>query len=77
MTKRAPGISKGMWKKELKRQITGSVDKRRRTGSRQQAQEDKMKASEDKKPSMLTKRKSATMHKTNTSTFKKKRQRKE
>lgn len=32
--KRAPGISKGMWKKELKRQLTGTVEKRRRTGDR-------------------------------------------
>lgn len=31
---RAPGISKGMWKKELKRQVTGVVEKRERRGKR-------------------------------------------
>lgn len=28
VNKRAPGISKGLWKKELKRQITGSEEKK-------------------------------------------------
>jgi len=34
-SKRPFGISKGMWKKELQAQVTGTYEKRRRTGKRE------------------------------------------
>ena len=66
--KRAPGISKGMWKQEHKKQLTGKVEKKTRKGMR--------KPKEDDSKSVLGKRdhksstKTATTHSKNTSTFK-------
>ena len=63
ITKRPAGISKGLWKKEAKRQLTGSVDKKERRGKRV-----KKDAAEG---GVLGKRtKTATSHSRNTSTFK-------
>lgn len=78
--KRAPGISKGLWKKELKYQLTGEVQVKKRSGKRDQP-EDKEKDGDkkDEKKPILGKRKTSTMHNKNTSTFKtqvKKRQKK-
>jgi hypothetical protein len=76
VVKRPAGISKGLWKKEAKRQLTGVTEKKERRGMRVK-KEDK-----DKKPkdaSVLGKRtKTSTSHGKNTSTFKtqNKRQRK-
>ena len=71
--KRAPGISKGLWKKELMRQLTGKEQKKERRGMRtkepKKEKRDKEAATGDK-TKMLGKRKSSTLHKTNTSTFK-------
>lgn len=70
--KRPAGISKGLWKKELKFQMTGKVDKRHRSGKREPKKPEKMLGKRDHK--------TATLHATNTSTFKnqaKKRQKKE
>lgn len=81
--KRPFGISKGMWKKELKAQVTGTYDKRERRGMRTKRlrEESEKKGesgkSEKTKHSLLGKRdrsssstKTATSHKSNTSTFK-------
>lgn len=82
INKRAPGISKGLWKKELKTQLTGEEPKRARRGMRthhkemnaSKSKEPREKRSKDKAPKdkakLLGKRKSSTLHKSNTSTFK-------
>ena len=69
-SKRPAGITKGLWKQELKRQITGTVDKNQRRGMRSQVKEEG--ASNLGKRSTPMK-KTATLHKSNTSTFKNKR----
>lgn len=70
-SKRPAGFSKGLWKKELHAQLTGSYPKKNRRGMRTPSQKiDKDVA----KSAVLGKRsaKTATTHKSNTSTFKKK-----
>jgi len=65
--KRAPGISKGMWKKEHKRQLTGSVEKKERRGRREKKDDGtSTKVTLGKRAIKQT----ATLHKKNTSTFK-------
>jgi hypothetical protein len=69
-SKRPAGFSKGLWKKELHAQLTGSYPKKNRRGMRTPSQKIKPEASS----TVLGKRstKTATLHKSNTSTFKKK-----
>lgn len=65
ISKRPAGISKGLWKKEAKRQLTGVSEKKQRRGKR-----GKKEATDDKPSSMLGKRKTATSHSKGTTTFK-------
>jgi hypothetical protein len=69
MSKRPAGISKGLWKMERQAQITGEYQKKGKSSKkRKEKPEDKKSDSK-----LLGKRdyKTATKHKTNTSTFKK------
>ena len=73
--KRPAGISKGLWRKELKHQLTGSYEKKTRRGmrKRQDTTEDASSGGGTSR-GLLGKRdsstKTATNHKQNTSTFK-------
>lgn len=66
---RPAGISKGLWKKELKRQIDPNAPlKKTRKGMRKPASQSQEKPELGKRAQSSTK--TATLHKSNTSTFK-------
>jgi len=66
--KRPAGITKGLWKAELKKQMTGSYEKKGRRGKRSQSKD---KEGSEEKGALGKRTRTATSHAKGTKTFKK------